>query len=170
MSLPTFVSRLARATSSALCSTKARRRTVGCRASVSVLWPWPWPRMGHEHVFGTRRSKTPTRPPLPPPQPLASIDLSPPRNHARTYNATAPGRRSSKLISLVASCFAAAYVRFWPERLPGVALQSTPVFDGRCVCYPSVRTVRDYLSWRQVDTHVNNQVDGGHARACALCV
>lgn len=38
------------------------------------------------------------------------------------------------------------------------ALQSTPVFDGRAVLYPSDRHLRDYLSWRQADTHVNNQV------------
>lgn len=26
-----------------------------------------------------------------------------------------------------------------------------PTFDGRAVCYPSERNLRDYLSWRQVD-------------------
>lgn len=38
------------------------------------------------------------------------------------------------------------------------ALQYTPVFDGRAVCYPTVAILRDYLSWRQADTHINNQV------------
>jgi tRNA(His) guanylyltransferase len=34
----------------------------------------------------------------------------------------------------------------------------TPVFDGRAVCYPNFAVLRDYLSWRQADTHINNQV------------
>nr|XP_017214498.1 probable tRNA(His) guanylyltransferase isoform X1 [Danio rerio] len=29
-------------------------------------------------------------------------------------------------------------------------------FDGRVVLYPSNRNVRDYLSWRQADCHINN--------------
>eukprot|EP00041_Stephanoeca_diplocostata_P037286 m.1402100 g.1402100 ORF g.1402100 m.1402100 type:complete len:156 (-) comp25009_c0_seq36:891-1358(-) len=29
-------------------------------------------------------------------------------------------------------------------------------FDGRVVCYPSRKNIRDYLSWRQADTHINN--------------
>lgn len=37
-------------------------------------------------------------------------------------------------------------------------LQYTPVFDGRAVCYPTLAILRDYLSWRQADTHINNQV------------
>ncbi len=36
------------------------------------------------------------------------------------------------------------------------------MFDGRAVCYPDVQTVRDYLAWRQVDTHVNNLVREDH--------
>ena len=32
------------------------------------------------------------------------------------------------------------------------------MFDGRAVCYPDTPTLRDYLTWRQVDTHINNQV------------
>ncbi|PNH35820.1 hypothetical protein VD0004_g6862 [Verticillium dahliae] len=31
-----------------------------------------------------------------------------------------------------------------------------PSFDGRAVCYPSVQNLRDYMSWRQVDCHINN--------------
>jgi tRNA(His) 5'-end guanylyltransferase len=67
-------------------------------------------------------------------------------------------RRASKLVSLVTSCFTGNYVRQWPEVMAGQELQSTPVFDGRAVLYPSDRHLRDYLSWRQADTHVNNQV------------
>ncbi|XP_033948723.1 probable tRNA(His) guanylyltransferase isoform X2 [Pseudochaenichthys georgianus] len=32
----------------------------------------------------------------------------------------------------------------------------TVVFDGRVVLYPSNRNLKDYLSWRQADCHVNN--------------
>lgn len=66
------------------------------------------------------------------------------------------GRRASKLVSLVASLFSAAYVRFWPTHFPGTPLAATPMFDGRAVLYPADATLRDYLSWRQADTHVNN--------------
>lgn len=69
-----------------------------------------------------------------------------------------PGRRSSKLVSLITSCFTGSYIRRWPERLPGTPLRSTPLFDGRAVCYPTLKILRDYLAWRQVDTHINNLV------------
>lgn len=67
-------------------------------------------------------------------------------------------RRTSKIVSTVASCFAANYVRWWPEYMGAeTPLQATPIFDGRAVCYPDARTLRDYLSWRQADCHINNQ-------------
>lgn len=31
-----------------------------------------------------------------------------------------------------------------------------PSFDGRSVAYPKFKILRDYLSWRQVDCHINN--------------
>ncbi|XP_023159326.1 probable tRNA(His) guanylyltransferase, partial [Ceratitis capitata] len=31
-----------------------------------------------------------------------------------------------------------------------------PCFDGRIVLYPSDQNLRDYLSWRQADVHINN--------------
>ncbi|EFN59318.1 hypothetical protein CHLNCDRAFT_19326 [Chlorella variabilis] len=71
-------------------------------------------------------------------------------------NSQLHGRRASKLVSLVASCFSASYVRFWAQHFPGTPLAATPMFDGRVVLYPSNHTLRDYLSWRQADTHVNN--------------
>lgn len=67
------------------------------------------------------------------------------------------GRRASKLISLITSSFTGNYIRLWPEFLPDIKLQSTPLFDGRAVCYPTEKALRDYLSWRQADTHVNCQ-------------
>jgi len=73
--------------------------------------------------------------------------------------ALAAERRASKLVSLVASCFTGNYVRHWATAMgPGRPLRSTPLFDGRAVLYPSDRHLRDYLSWRQADTHVNYQV------------
>ena len=68
-----------------------------------------------------------------------------------------PGRRASKLISLITSSFTGNYIRLWPEFLPDIKLQSTPLFDGRAVCYPTDQALRDYLSWRQADTHINCQ-------------
>lgn len=78
-----------------------------------------------------------------------------------THAIALAGRRASKLVSLVVSCFTATYVRRWAEFLPGTPLLSTPMFDGRAVCYPNLAVLRDYLSWRQVDTHINNLVRGG---------
>jgi len=72
--------------------------------------------------------------------------------------ATRAGRRASKLISTFVSCFTGNYVRLWPEFLKDQPLLYTPVFDGRAVCYPNLAVLRDYLSWRQADTHINNQV------------
>ncbi|EPE10666.1 trna guanylyltransferase [Ophiostoma piceae UAMH 11346] len=93
-------------------------------------------------------------------------------------------RRSSKLVSTVVSTFTAFYVYLWPsffgpsggvvagrdeDGVPIVdfstlsipeteplAPSHLPTFDGRAVCYPSVQNLRDYLSWRQVDCHINN--------------
>ena len=83
------------------------------------------------------------------------------------------GRRAAKLVSLTTSLFSAAYARFWPHYMPDTPLQMTPSFDGRAVCYPTEAVLRDYLAWRQVDTHVNNQVTTQmlHAhRACCSIV
>lgn len=35
-------------------------------------------------------------------------------------------------------------------------MQYPPSFDGRIVLYPTEREIRDYFSWRQTDTHINN--------------
>ncbi|TKA57724.1 hypothetical protein B0A53_00873 [Rhodotorula sp. CCFEE 5036] len=68
------------------------------------------------------------------------------------------GRRSSKLVTLVVSIFSAAYVALWSKYFPNspLTLEELPVFDGRVVQYTSEEEVRDYLRWRQVDTHINN--------------
>jgi tRNA(His) guanylyltransferase len=65
------------------------------------------------------------------------------------------GRRPAKLASGIASLFAAAFVFHWPRCFPDTPLQRPPAFDARCVAYPTLRSIRDYFRWRQVDTHVN---------------
>jgi tRNA(His) guanylyltransferase len=66
-------------------------------------------------------------------------------------------RRASKLITTVASTFTSNYVYAWSNHFPDTPLTTPlPTFDGRAVCYPSVQNLRDYMSWRQVDCHINN--------------
>jgi tRNA(His) guanylyltransferase len=66
-------------------------------------------------------------------------------------------RRASKLVSTVVSTFTANYVYSWSTHFPDTPLSPPlPSFDGRAVCYPSVQNLRDYMSWRQVDCHINN--------------
>ncbi|GJN79431.1 tRNA-His guanylyltransferase [Purpureocillium lilacinum] len=66
-------------------------------------------------------------------------------------------RRASKLVSTIVSTFTANYVYSWPTYFPDDPLTyPLPTFDGRAVVYPSVQNLRDYLSWRQVDCHINN--------------
>lgn len=66
-------------------------------------------------------------------------------------------RRSSKLVSTIASTFTAYYVHLWSSYFPDTPLSPPlPSFDGRAVCYPTVQNLRDYMSWRQVDCHINN--------------
>jgi tRNA(His) guanylyltransferase len=67
-------------------------------------------------------------------------------------------RRESKLVSTVVSLFTANYVQLWPKFFPGVELdiKHLPTFDGRAVIYPSLKIIKDYVTWRFVDTHINN--------------
>ena len=66
-------------------------------------------------------------------------------------------RRAAKLATTVATAFTAEYCMLWPSFFPDTVLQRPfPTFDGRCVCYPKRRILKDYLSWRQADCHVNN--------------
>uniref|UniRef100_A0A0D2XAH0 tRNA(His) guanylyltransferase n=1 Tax=Fusarium oxysporum (strain Fo5176) TaxID=660025 RepID=A0A0D2XAH0_FUSOF len=67
-------------------------------------------------------------------------------------------RRASKLVSTVVSTFTANYVYFWSTHFPDSPLSPPlPSFDGRAVCYPSVQNLRDYMSWRQADSHIGQQ-------------
>ncbi|KIW63542.1 hypothetical protein PV04_08535 [Phialophora macrospora] len=84
-------------------------------------------------------------------------------------------RRKDKIVTTVVSSFTAAYVLGWNECFlegkegdlestaegpvkgaPALTMEMLPTFDGRAVCYPSWENLRDYLSWRQVDCHINN--------------
>ncbi|KAH9230002.1 hypothetical protein K456DRAFT_526000 [Colletotrichum gloeosporioides 23] len=66
-------------------------------------------------------------------------------------------RRASKLVSTVVSTFTANYIYLWSQYFPDTPLSPPlPSFDGRAVCYPTVSNLRDYMSWRQVDCHINN--------------
>ncbi|OBT39892.1 hypothetical protein VE00_09028 [Pseudogymnoascus sp. WSF 3629] len=66
-------------------------------------------------------------------------------------------RRSSKLVTTIVSMFSAYYVHLWPSFFPDSPLTfPLPGFDGRAVQYPTVQNLRDYMSWRQVDCHINN--------------
>ncbi|KAE8823263.1 hypothetical protein HRS9139_09672 [Pyrenophora teres f. teres] len=66
-------------------------------------------------------------------------------------------RRASKLTTTIVSTFTAYYVYSWSIYFPDKPLTPPlPSFDGRAVLYPSDDNLRDYLSWRQVDCHINN--------------
>lgn len=58
-------------------------------------------------------------------------------------------RREAKLTSSVVSLFTSNYVFRWSQFFPDKPLQYPPSFDGRAVCYPDMKNVRDYFSWRQ---------------------
>jgi len=66
------------------------------------------------------------------------------------------GRRESKILTAICSTFTAYYTFLWPQFFPNFPLQKPATFDGRIVCYPSDKNLRDYLSWRQADCHINN--------------
>lgn len=68
---------------------------------------------------------------------------------------TIHSRRSEKIstniVSLFTSAFVMGYSRFFDN-----PLEIVPSFDGRVVVYPTLTNLRDYLSWRQADCHINN--------------
>ena len=65
-------------------------------------------------------------------------------------------RRRDKIVTNIVSLFASSYVFHWTEYFPDKKLIYPPSFDGRAVLYPSIKNMRDYLSWRQADCHINN--------------
>ncbi|KAL0227586.1 hypothetical protein RCL1_003730 [Eukaryota sp. TZLM3-RCL] len=64
-------------------------------------------------------------------------------------------RRKDKIATTLVSLFTSFYVANWKEFFP-FSMTSFPSFDARIICYPSVKNIRDYISWRQVDCHINN--------------
>lgn len=64
-------------------------------------------------------------------------------------------RRSEKIISCLVSCFTASYAIHFSDFF-GSKPEFLPMFDARAVSYPDLKNLRDYLSWRQVDCHINN--------------
>lgn len=56
----------------------------------------------------------------------------------------------------IASLFASSFVFHWKTYFPDTELLYPPSFDARVVLYPSNQNLRDYLSWRQADCHINN--------------
>ncbi|KZS94228.1 tRNAHis guanylyltransferase [Sistotremastrum niveocremeum HHB9708] len=73
------------------------------------------------------------------------------RRSTQLYN-----RRQSKILSTIVSYFTSCYVMNWSKYFPSTPLEYPPSFDGRIVLYPTEKEVRDYFSWRQADTHINN--------------
>ncbi|KAL0264303.1 tRNA-His guanylyltransferase [Diplodia seriata] len=67
-------------------------------------------------------------------------------------------RRAAKLITTVATTFTSHYIHLWPTYFADKPPLTPPMpsFDGRAVMYPSAQNLRDYMSWRQVDCHINN--------------
>ncbi|KAK8807841.1 hypothetical protein WA158_007370 [Blastocystis sp. Blastoise] len=65
-------------------------------------------------------------------------------------------RRREKILTTIVSQFSSYYVFYWPEYMKEKPLLYPPSFDGRVVIYPSPENIRDYIGWRQADTHINN--------------
>ncbi|KAF7964945.1 hypothetical protein HWV62_14424 [Athelia sp. TMB] len=65
-------------------------------------------------------------------------------------------RRHTKIVTTLTSLFTSCYVFHWPKYFPHKPLKYPPSFDGRIVLYPGEQHIRDYFSWRQTDTHINN--------------
>eukprot|EP01094_Clydonella_sp_ATCC50884_P025207 TRINITY_DN6541_c0_g1_i1.p1 TRINITY_DN6541_c0_g1~~TRINITY_DN6541_c0_g1_i1.p1 ORF type:complete len:262 (-),score=84.93 TRINITY_DN6541_c0_g1_i1:281-1066(-) len=65
-------------------------------------------------------------------------------------------RRKAKIESAFVSLFASSFVFEWAQHFPEQPLLYPPAFDARIVAYPRRSILRDYLSWRQADFHINN--------------
>jgi tRNA(His) guanylyltransferase len=66
------------------------------------------------------------------------------------------GRREAKIQTNLVSLFTAAFVKNWSTYFEQQEMKYLPTFDARCVLYPTKSNLRDYLSWRQADCHINN--------------
>lgn len=65
-------------------------------------------------------------------------------------------RNRDTICTVVNSLFTSAYVFYWDHYFGYTKLLYPPGFDCRVVLYPCDSNLRDYLSWRQADAHINN--------------
>lgn len=65
-------------------------------------------------------------------------------------------RRASKIESIINCVFTSQYIEHWNAWMGGRVMNGLPTFDARTVPYASDALLRDYLSWRQADVHINN--------------
>ena len=65
-------------------------------------------------------------------------------------------RVGNKIMSCIVSLFASTYVYYWPDLFKDTGLVYPPAFDARVILYPNNSCLRDCLSWRQADCHINN--------------
>jgi tRNA(His) guanylyltransferase len=59
-------------------------------------------------------------------------------------------------MTTITSFFSSTYVYQWRGFFGEKPMIYPPTFDGRVILYPTFDILRDYLSWRQADCHVNN--------------
>ncbi|UYV81142.1 THG1L [Cordylochernes scorpioides] len=64
-------------------------------------------------------------------------------------------RRESKIMTYVCSLFSSSFVYYWNNFFE-YPLKSIPSFDAKIILYPTNKKLRDYMSWRQADCHINN--------------
>ena len=82
---------------------------------------------------------------------------APPLPQAFTFSLHMPHMYTySKIITTIVSYFASSYVFHWSTHFQATPLKYPPTFDCRIVLYPTNQNLRDYLSWRQADCHINN--------------
>lgn len=65
-------------------------------------------------------------------------------------------RRAAKILTNVNSLFTSSFVFNWSQWFGDEKLVYPPCFDARIVLYPTDENLKDYLSWRQADVHINN--------------
>lgn len=73
------------------------------------------------------------------------------RKDTQLYN-----RRASKILTFISSLFSSSYVYFWSDYLKQTNFKTPPAFDCHIALYPTDENLRDYVSWRQADCHINN--------------
>lgn len=68
---------------------------------------------------------------------------------------TVYSRRKEKIASTIVSLFTAVYNTQFAKEM-GREAEGLAVFDSRVVEYPTLKSMKDYFRWRQVDCHINN--------------